>query len=692
MQKFFDALLNIPLPDPEDARRRRLLNILLAGTFVSGFLAVLTMLGVFLFSREMFSRPGMLYILPTAAAFMGGALIIYVINRRSGRWAAFTFLLWTTIALSYSDIPAEVANGRSLFVFTFPIVMSSLILFPAAGFIFAAISSGIVLLLAALASVVPNVPAMIGFLLLALVAWVASRSLEQTLRELRFINANLDKLVVERTQALAEALGRERAEAGRRQAILTSIADGVLVFDKDQVITLANAAAANLLEMPVEQMVNKTLAELLQTPALSEREQGLLRSAFESRTQPGAFRVTWGKRTLSVSAASVRISEDEDIGAVLVFRDVTHEAELERMKSTFIAIVSHELRTPLSAIMGLAEMLREGVYGPVTEKQATASERILLNTRHMLAMVGDLLDQAQIEAGKLKIVSEAFKPAELLKNVQDVMNPIVTEKGLSLTTELDARLPVVLRGDPQRLLQILMNLVNNAIKFTDSGSIHVRLFLPDAEHWGLEVRDSGRGIPPEEIEHIFDAFHRVDSTTTREQRGVGLGLSIVKQLVHLMQGEVQVQSLPGRGSTFTITLPLTDGDVRRYAMTPTALIIEDDADLALVFAEALRSAGYEAHVIHDGAVAQRRIKEVVPHIVILDLHLPHVDGPTLLTQIRADGVLKDTIVIVATADALLGEVYREAADIVLIKPISFIQLRDMCARLRMVRWGAEAKM
>jgi DNA-binding response OmpR family regulator len=126
---------------------------------------------------------------------------------------------------------------------------------------------------------------------------------------------------------------------------------------------------------------------------------------------------------------------------------------------------------------------------------------------------------------------------------------------------------------------------------------------------------------------------------------------------------------------------------RKHAMSHTALIIEDDADLAAIFAEALKSAGFEPQVIRDGAIAQKRIKEIVPQIIILDLHLPHVDGPTLLAQIRADATLKGTIVIVATADAVMGKKFHDAADIVLIKPISFVQLRDLSARLRVFQSG-----
>jgi PAS domain S-box-containing protein len=596
------------------------------------------------------------------------------------------FLLLLTVAFSFSDTPTEVADGRSLFVYAFPIAISSLVLFPVASFIFAAISSGIIAWLAIAASITPNAPAIIGFFMLALVSWLSSRGLEQAIGELRAINQNLDHLVAERTQALAESLARERAEAGQRQAILNSIADGVIVFDKTRTSILANPAIENMLERPAAQIVNTSFEDLAHSPSLSARDRGLMQAMVESTGRPSSFRVDWGKKTLSVSAAPVYGTANEEIGTVAVFRDVTREAELERMKSSFIAIVSHELRTPLNAIIGFAEMIKEAVYGPVNEKQVRASERIMVNGQHMLGMVGDLLDQAQIEAGKLRIADELFEPAELLKNVLDVMGQNVAEKGLTLTGQIDPKLPAVLSGDAHRLQQILMNLVNNGVKFTETGSICIQMYQAGLKHWALEVRDTGRGIPQAELDHIFDAFYQVDDTTTRMQRGFGLGLSIVKQLVQLMKGRIEVLSAPGEGTTFTITLPLTKEEPERNeAMSHSALIIEDDADLAAIFAEALKAAGFDSNVIRDGAIAQQRIKEVVPHIVILDMHLPHVDGATLLKQIRADERLKGTIVIITTADAIMGDMYRDVADIVLIKPISFTQLRDLSSRLRAVQ-------
>jgi signal transduction histidine kinase len=272
-------------------------------------------------------------------------------------------------------------------------------------------------------------------------------------------------------------------------------------------------------------------------------------------TQPVGFRVEWGEKTLSVSAAQV-YSLNENIGTVTVFRDFTREAEVEKLKSRFVAIVSHELRTPLNAILGYAEMFKEAVYGPMNDKQVNMAERIMKNTQRLLGLINDLLDQAQMEAGKLTIQMAPLKPADLLDTLHGMMDKTASDKGLRLTSEIDDHLPEAFTGDAARLQQILVNLVNNAIKFTDQGSVHVRLFYPSPNQWGIEVSDTGHGIPKSEIPFIFDTFRQVEGSATRVHGGFGLGLSIVKQLVNLMSGEIIVRSKLEEGTTFTITLPL----------------------------------------------------------------------------------------------------------------------------------------
>lgn len=560
MKKILNSLLDVPTSNPDDARRRRVLNILLLGTLAAAIAGLVGILDTGASSQV--SNDDYRLLLGGIGGTILGILGIYWVNRKySGRLAALLFLLLLTAVFAFSDSPEQLSNGRSLFIFTLPIAISSLILASQSSFLFAFISSAIVAGLALAIGQPVNIFAIIGFFMLALVSWLSARSLENALSELRSINTNLDKVVVERTEALAASLDRERVEAGRNQAILNSIADGVIVFDRKWNAMMANPAIKGMLEVPLELIVNKNFREIIEHPRLAARSRGLLYAMIEHDTQPIGFRIEWASKTLSVSAAQVYNNRGENMGFVIVFRDVTREAEVEKLKSTFVAIVSHELRTPLNAILGYAEMFKEAVYGPMNEKQVNMAERIMKNTQRLLGLINDLLDQAQMEAGKLTIQMAPVRLAELLDNLHSVLDKSASDKGVKLTSEIDDSLPEVLNGDAARLHQILVNLVNNAIKFTDEGSVRVRLFYGDEKRWGIEVEDTGHGIPEADIPHIFDTFRQVEGTTTRVHGGFGLGLSIVKQLVNLMNGEIKVSSTLGQGTTFRIILPLVTGTV-----------------------------------------------------------------------------------------------------------------------------------
>lgn len=545
------------LNNPDEIRRKKLINILSLGIILCSVLGLLAIIIFLSLNPEKWAQQDNQLIVASAVIVFIGGLSIYYVNKRSSRIAASLFLLLLTLVSMFSDTPAELANGRSLFLFTLPIAIASLTLFPASSFVFALINSIIITILASTANIVPNVTAIIGFFFLALISWLSARSLEQTLNELQQINTNLDQIVKERTHALAEALTRERIEAGRSQAILESIADGVIVFDTQGNAIQANPALSNLINVPLNSILDTTVNDLVGTSPMDAKNKRTLEGVLTKPSrQHTSHRVEWGEKTLSISSGQVLDRDSSEVGTVAVFRDFTKEAELEKMKSAFVAMVSHELRTPLSAILGYAEIFMEQIYGTLNDKQMKMTFRIVSNTRRLLSLINDLLDQAQMEAGKLKIKYEPIRPSDLIENLHGVMDKLTNDKGLSLTTELDENMPETLTGDSARLQQILVNLVNNAVKFTETGSIHVQLAKSDDQHWGISVTDTGKGIPRDEVEHIFDAFRQVEGTTTRVHGGFGLGLSIVKQLVNLMGGNISVDSELGKGSTFSILLPL----------------------------------------------------------------------------------------------------------------------------------------
>ena len=196
------------------------------------------------------------------------------------------------------------------------------------------------------------------------------------------------------------------------------------------------------------------------------------------------------------------------------------------------------------------------------------------------------------------------------------------------------------------------------------------------------MSDTGQGIPANELPYIFDSFRQVEGTIIRQQGGTGLGLSIVKELVSLMEGEISVRSTPEIGSTFTVTLPLETEEGEVNIMSELAFIIEDDVDLSAIFTEALESVGYQVETIMDGLQAQQRLEKEIPRLILLDMHLPHISGEILLAKIKADTRYSNTNVVITTADARMAEAYSEIADFTMVKPISFVQLRDLTSRLR----------
>ncbi len=225
-----------------------------------------------------------------------------------------------------------------------------------------------------------------------------------------------------------------------------------------------------------------------------------------------------------------------------------------RAKSEFLANMSHELRTPLNAILGFTEMVIDGVYGPVPPELEEPMTDIQTNGRHLLRLINDVLDLSKIEAGRMELTLGEYSVQEVVDSVRSSLRSLAAEKGLALTAAVQDGLPAAY-GDGKRLTQCLLNLVGNAIKFTRRGSVELGVSLDDGMLL-YQVRDTGIGVPKEEIERIFDEFRQVDATITREYGGTGLGLSITRRLVEMHGGRIWAESVVGEGSTFSFSVPL----------------------------------------------------------------------------------------------------------------------------------------
>ena len=232
--------------------------------------------------------------------------------------------------------------------------------------------------------------------------------------------------------------------------------------------------------------------------------------------------------------------------------------EASDFKSHLLARVSHELRTPLGVIMGMAEMLQHDSYGPLTADQKKLVERIQVNSKFLETTFTELLEQSQLDKEMLQMQAASFSPASILARVTPEFREQAQQKGLRFDEQVTPDLPKLIWGISTHIEQILFHLLNNAIKFTETGSINVNISRSGESSWSICVSDTGIGIPKDQQEHIFEPFRQVDESIAREYGGVGLGLSIVKRLAAAMKGSVHVESEAGQGSSFTVILPLVE--------------------------------------------------------------------------------------------------------------------------------------
>jgi len=229
--------------------------------------------------------------------------------------------------------------------------------------------------------------------------------------------------------------------------------------------------------------------------------------------------------------------------------------ELDRLKSEFLATMSHELRTPLNSIIGFSSILKQGMAGELNAEQGKQLAMIHGSARHLLGLINDLLDVSRIEAGRIELFPEPVNTSEVLREVELTLAPMVAAKHLAYSTAIPTDLPTIV-SDRKRLYQIVLNLANNAVKFTEKGGVNVSVTMTGSEGITIAVQDSGIGIRAENIDRLFEAFRQVDGSARRVYEGTGLGLFLVRKLLIMLGGSVAATSEFGKGSTFTITLPL----------------------------------------------------------------------------------------------------------------------------------------
>jgi signal transduction histidine kinase len=258
---------------------------------------------------------------------------------------------------------------------------------------------------------------------------------------------------------------------------------------------------------------------------------------------------------LGVLAANVNQTSEELGRLYREIEEKRHQLEIaSHHKSQFLANMSHELRTPLNSVLGFTEMLADGLYGELPEKAKTALARVQANGKHLLGLINDVLDLSKIEAGQVALTLDDFSIGQIVRTVMAATEPLARAKGLSLSAAVTESLPLG-RGDERRLTQVLLNLVGNAVKFTDTGSVAISAEARSGR-FEISVRDTGPGIPPEYQNRIFEEFQQVDDSSTQRKGGTGLGLAISKRIVEMHGGTIGVDSVVGSGSTFRFSIPI----------------------------------------------------------------------------------------------------------------------------------------
>ncbi|OQY89685.1 MAG: hypothetical protein B6D39_09395 [Anaerolineae bacterium UTCFX2] len=267
------------------------------------------------------------------------------------------------------------------------------------------------------------------------------------------------------------------------------------------------------------------------------------------------------RRYFNIQITPVGDGGADSLARLMILRDITGDRladealALAQIKTEFLAKVGHELRSPLTSILGIAEMLDYGVYGPLSEDQTKAVQLISDSTQHMTRIVNDLLQQSRLERGTFTLDITEFSLRDLLNRIIGYFKPMAKTKGLGLTLDVEAGVPETIRSDSLRLYQILVNLIDNAIKYTIEGEIRIRVSSSNEKHLTFQIADTGVGIPKDVQRLIFNPFQQVNPSASQRESGFGLGLSIVKQLVGLMEGTIEIESEVGKGSQFTVTLP-----------------------------------------------------------------------------------------------------------------------------------------
>ncbi len=549
-------------------------------------------------------------------------------------------------------------------------------------------------------------------------------------RKIAAYTQDLQELVEARTQELEAANRRLVGERDRLNAILQSMADGLLVIDRDDRIVLVNPAFTAMIGYTANSLIGRYVGDVVDCSPL-------LQVLAEARRQMGTVLSTdchVGERVIRASATALPLQSGEGGGAIAVLRDITHEVEVDRMKTEFISTVSHELRTPLTSVLGFTKLIRKSLtrsVAPHVPPENVAAQQavrriqenldiIAAEGERLTRLINDVLDIAKLDAGKMEWHDHRLDVGALVQRSVESVMALAEEKGLWLRTQIEPGLPPVV-ADPDRIQQVLFNLLSNAIKFTDQGGIAISVRLVQPADVGVEltlpegspgaicvsVSDTGPGIPPEELPNLFQRFKQVrENLLTNKPPGTGLGLAISREIVTHYGGVIWAESEPGKGATFTFLLPvpapqeiiaaqetekrsppstsavLTSpqtvlSELQRRMLTgaeeggneAVVLVVDDEDHVRALLRQVLTEAGYRVLEAASGVEALSMARKHHPSVILLDVMMPDISGFDVTQILKSDPATAEIPILILSIIEDRQHGLELGADAYLTKPV-----------------------
>ncbi len=532
---------------------------------------------------------------------------------------------------------------------------------------------------------------------------------KETEKILQESHDQLEARVQQRTAELQDTNDLLRNSEARMRAIMDSALDAIVIIDEHGMVEMFNPAAEKMFGFSSKEMIGRSMATLLPPFHQTKFHQYL-----QNYIQTGEKKMIGKAREemaqcqdgtifpVQIAISEVQLESRRIFAGII--HDITQRKKTEdelkvakeraeaasQAKSNFLANMSHEIRTPLNAIVGFSQILLNR-----TKKVSVPSdfldylENIKLSGQRLSEIINNILDLSKIEAGKMSYVEESLNLKQLIQGIYHINRAHALQKHLQFVYEIDPQLPTFIKSDRTKLNQILMNLTTNAIKFTGEGKSVILKATKEQDLLLLQLIDEGIGISQDQWESIFEAFKQADDTVTRRFGGTGLGLAITKNMVKLLDGRIMVDSVAGKGSVFSVRLPLLPAEDTsvaadissqniQFAKDNKILVVEDNSMNQAMIESLFDDLGLEVEIAENGKQAIERLEQhSLPDLILMDLHMPEMDGLQATKFIRQELEHVDIPIVALSADAFTEQqqsAFKAGINDYVTKPVDFNQL------------------